>query len=173
MKYLISFLLYIKIQIERLIDHTWRFFTGLPMNRRMLITPNLFLGGQYHIRRLSTLKELGVTGIVNMRTTPVRKTDPDIRILQLPTPDQHAPTLSDLKKGIAFIKEEVNNGGKVYIHCRAGEGRGPTMVIAYLISTGMTLDDAIKLIKKIRTFINPSRPQIERLKEVEKLYAKK
>ncbi|MBA3551153.1 dual specificity protein phosphatase family protein, partial [Patescibacteria group bacterium] len=63
-------------------------------------------------------------------------------------------------------------GGKVYIHCRFGEGRGPTMAIAYLISTGLTLEHAIELVKKVRIFIRPTVVQIEQLKKFETLQAK-
>lgn len=40
----------------------------------------------------------------------------------LPTVDWVAPTMADLKKGLAFITKEINAGGKVYVHCAAGEG---------------------------------------------------
>lgn len=93
----------------------------------------------------------------------------NITILHLPTPDLTAPRMDDLLKGITFIKNEIDNGGKVYIHCRAGEGRGPTMAIAYLMSTGMLFEDALHSIKKVRTFIRPTLPQIEQLKKLERI----
>jgi dual specificity MAP kinase phosphatase len=45
------------------------------------------------------------------------------------------------------------------------------MAIAYLISTGLTYEDAFSLVKKVRTFINPRPGQIAGLKELE-LYFK-
>ncbi|HEX8018609.1 protein-tyrosine phosphatase family protein [Mucilaginibacter sp.] len=58
----------------------------------------------------------------------------------------------------------MTEGGTVYIHCRQGSGRGPTMAIAYLISTGLTYEDAFSLVKKVRTFINLCPGQLVRLK---------
>lgn len=165
---IVSFFLALNIQLQRFIDHSYRSLTGLPTLKRSSITPELYLGGQYNINSLNRLKKLGVTSIVNMRTRSIHTIAPEgVKILHLPTPDMHAPTLEDLQKGVAFIQQEIDNGGKVYIHCQFGEGRGPTMAIAYLISTGLTLEDALAQVKKVRIFIDPTRPQIEQLKKFE------
>lgn len=163
------------IQLQRLIDHIWRHATGFPALSRSMITPNLYLGGQYYLRSITLLKRLGVTGIISMRMreVPHQEVLRDFHLLHLPTPDRNAPTLEQLQEGVVFIEKEIKNSGKVYIHCRAGEGRGPTMALAYLIYSGMTYDDAYALVKKIRTFINPTPAQIERLQEFEKIVAKK
>jgi protein-tyrosine phosphatase len=171
MNHLISIYLYILISIQRNIDHLWRFITGLPQLKHSEITPELYLGGQYGIHGIALMEKLGITGIINLRTVQIeneiiKKT---FRLLHLPTPDHHAPTIKQLKAGITFIQKEVERGGKVYIHCKHGEGRGPTMAMAYLISIGMTFKDAFALVKKIRTFIRPTPAQIERLQDLEKL----
>jgi protein-tyrosine phosphatase len=171
MKYMQSTLIYTVIQIERIIDHIYRYATGLPQVKKSLITPNLYLGGQYSLRAFPRLQTLGVTGIVNMRLHSVHKDIVGlggVKVLNLPTPDRKAPSQEALAKGVEFIKKEIASGGKVYIHCKFGEGRGPTMAIAYLISTGMTYEDAFTLVKKIRTFIDPTKDQRQALKEFEK-----
>lgn len=165
-----SFLLFFWINFVRFLDHSKRRFTGLPTPKRSQITADLFLGGQYGLQALPLFKKLGVTGIVNMRSRSIYNVDEtkDFHLLHLPTVDFHPPTLQQLEKGVEFINKEIENGGKVYIHCRLGEGRGATMTLAYLISTGLTLDDAFKLIKSIRIFIHPTTAQLDRLKEFEK-----
>lgn len=65
------------------------------------------------------------------------------------------------------MTDEIKKGGKTYVHCHYGEGRGATMVMAYLMSTGMTYEDAFALVQKVRTFISPTPSQIARLKEFE------
>ncbi len=159
-----------KVQLDRFIDHIWRLMSGLPQAKRSLITPNIYLGGQYGVHSIRTLKRLGITAVVSMRTKSAHQDlkKLDVKILQLKTPDKHAPTLKNLKKGAKFIDTEIKNGGKVYIHCRWGEERGPTMAIAYLIYTGLTYKDAFELVKKTRTFINPTKVQRDMLKEFEK-----
>jgi protein-tyrosine phosphatase len=51
----------------------------------------------------------------------------------------------------------------VYIHCAAGVGRAPTTVAAYLVSTGLTPDEAWALIRRTRPFIRPKVVQYEQL----------
>jgi dual specificity MAP kinase phosphatase len=78
--------------------------------------------------------------------------------------------LANLITGADFVDNEIRSGGKVYIHCRQGLGRGPTMAIAYLLKAGATFEDAFHLVKKVRPFINPRPSQIARLKELEAYY---
>src|SRR5690606_6095984 len=92
-----------------------------------------------------------------------------IKTLHLPTRDRNAQTVDDLQRGVQFIQQEVEAGGKVYIHCRAGVGRGPTMMIAYLMTIGYTVQESLDLIKKVRVFIQPTRAQMKRLYEFENI----
>lgn len=169
MRTLRSTWVYLVLNFQRVSDHLWRHYSGLPMLKRSKITPHIFLGGQFGPKSVTTFKKLGITGVVNMRMTPFRK-DPAMQhlsLLHLPTPDHEAPSLKDLEKGVTFIQKQIDAGGNVYVHCHYGEGRGPSMVIAYLISQGMTYDDAYEFVRKIRTFIKPTPPQIMRLREFE------
>jgi protein tyrosine phosphatase (PTP) superfamily phosphohydrolase (DUF442 family) len=156
-------------------DNIYRVVKGMPRLKRCQITAHLFLGSQYNLLGLKKLKALGVTAIVNMR---VHSDYGDavyegIKYLHLPTPDNTPPPLDVLMKGVDFMDNEIrNNKGSVYVHCRQGLGRGPTMAIAYLIKTGLTFDDAYTMIKRVRVFINPQRSQVERLKELEAYYTK-
>jgi dual specificity MAP kinase phosphatase len=161
----------LRIEVERVVDQAWRKISGLPALSRSQITTNLFLGGQYDSRGAAKLKAIGITAIVNLRTVDFIKSVKALgfHTLLLPTRDRHAPQISDLQKGIKFIDQELKSGGKVYIHCRAGEGRGATMAIAYLMSTGLTYADAFLVVKKVRTFIRPSNVQIEQLHKLEQI----
>ena len=154
-------------------DNIYRVITGMPQLKRSQITARLFLGSQYSLLGLKKLKALGVTAIVNMRMHDDydNATREGIKYLHLPTIDNTAPPLETLIKGANFIDEEIKNNGVVYVHCRQGLGRGPTMAIAYLLKTGLTFNDAYDTIKKVRVFINPQRSQVARLKELESYYS--
>lgn len=55
----------------------------------------------------------------------------------LPTQDTCIPSVTDLKRGAAFIQEQLaaNPGKRVFIHCKGGIGRASTMTLAhYLIN---------------------------------------
>jgi dual specificity MAP kinase phosphatase len=166
--------LIVVIFIEKMLDIVHRYIFGLPNLKRSQITANFYLGSQYNLIGLAKLKALGVTAIVNMRMHSVYSEAQyeGFKYLHLPTTDNTPPSIETLEKGSTFIKNEIDNGGKAYVHCRQGLGRGPTMAIAYLIKAGATFDDAFNVVKKVRTFINPRPGQIERLKEFEEVCRK-
>jgi len=85
--------------------------------------------------------------------------------LWLPTKDNTAPTFDQLKAGANFIKEMIDQKKPVYIHCKNGHGRAPTMAAAYLIMAGMGVDEAIALLKKQRPEVHPVAEQIEALRK--------
>lgn len=165
----------IGLVLDYMYDNAHRIITGLPRLSRSQITAHLFLGSQYNLLGLRKLKALGVTAIVNMRVhnTYSNAVHEGIRYLHLPTVDNTPPPLDVLIKGADFIDKEIKTGGIVYVHCRQGLGRGPTMAMAYLIKTGLTFADAYAMVRKVRVFINPRPGQIERLKELEAYYAGK
>lgn len=167
-----SIITLIVIFFQKVYDNVYRFFAGMPTLKRSQITANLFLGSQYNLVGLRKMKALGITAIINMRMHSIYSEAQyeGFHYLHLPTVDNTPPPMETLIKGADFADAEVKKGGKVYIHCRQGLGRGPTMTIAYLLKTGLTFQDAFNLVKKVRTFINPRPGQIERLKELEQYY---
>ena len=171
--HIISIARVIVIFFQVLWDNLHRYIYGIPNLKRCQITADLFLGSQYTKAGLKKLKDLGITAIVNMRThnVYVKARYEGIKYLHLPTVDNTPPALEDLLKGAIFIDNEIKNNGKVYVHCRQGLGRGPTMALAYLIKTGLTFNDAFALVKRVRTFISPRPEQISRLKELEAYYS--
>ncbi|MDB4919799.1 dual specificity protein phosphatase [Mucilaginibacter sp.] len=156
-------------------DNIYRIVAGIPRLSRSQITAHLFLGSQYNLLGLEKLKALGVTAIVNMRmhNDYSDAEHKGIKYLHLPTVDNTPPPLDVLIKGADFIDEEIKRKGIVYVHCRQGLGRGPTMAMAYLIKTGLTFEDAYAMIKKVRVFINPRPGQVKMLKELEEYYKNK
>lgn len=147
-----------------------RLTMGAPRQRYSQIAPYLHVGGQHNERGLSILQRRGVTAVVSMRgeIDDRERGIAPARYLHVPTVDNHAPTLEQLKTGVSFIREEIEKGGAVYIHCWEGVGRAPTMAAAYLVSTGMSPKEAWKQIGKIRPFI---RPVVSQLDQIERFAA--
>ncbi len=133
------------------------------------ITPNVYVGPQYSQTGKRKLVQMGINGSVNLRIEfDDSAHDLDLKeYCYLPTVDETPPTLEQLNKGVAFIEQIMHKGGKVYIHCRGGMGRAPTMAAAYFISCGYTLDEAIGLIKEVRPFINIRTVQMKQLERFE------
>jgi len=149
-------------------DTIIRNVTGHPIRKLSEITPQLFVGGQPAMSFWDDLLSWGVLGVVNMRgeydyAKQVNALGLPLELLHLPTIDTEAPTLDNLKKGVAFIQQHVQAGNGVYIHCWEGLGRGPTMAAAYLVSTGLSPNQAWDKIRETRPFIRPTDAQQQQL----------
>ena len=83
--------------------------------------------------------------------------------LWLPTKDHMPPAMEQLTVGSAALKSLVEQHMKVYVHCKNGHGRAPTLVAAYLISKGLAVHEAIQLIKERRPAIHLWPSQVEAL----------
>ena len=149
----------------RLLDQLARRTTGAPIWRLCAVTPQLHVGGQHYLRGYAKMRDYGITAILNMRgeRCDLARGIGGERHLQLATIDNTPPSLDDLRRGSDFIRAEIARGGKVYVHCAVGCGRAPTMAAAYLISTGMTADEALRRVKQVRPFVHPTPGQREAL----------
>lgn len=145
------------VVILRIYDQIMRLITGAPLQQYSEITPVLHVGGQQYEKGLEAMKERGITAIVNMRRSDDRRIKADLpAYLHLSTPDNGPPRVEDLQRGVEFMQQEIDKGGAVYVHCGVGVGRAPTMAAAYLVSTGMTPDEAWKTLREKRPFIFPN-----------------
>jgi len=83
----------------------------------------------------------------------------------LPTKDHTPPTPQQLQIGVDIIDSVIKQKQKVYVHCQNGHGRAPTLVAAYYISKGMSVEDAIKKIQDKRSTIHLEKNQMQALKK--------
>lgn len=81
----------------------------------------------------------------------------------LPTLDHHAPTPVQLDFGIAALEKFVAMKKRIYVHCQLGHGRAPTLVAAYLIARGQTVEQAINFITEKRPVIHLEEAQKQAL----------
>lgn len=143
--------------------------TGVPLLSFSQVTPNLFIGPQYNQKGKQHLLKNGIEYDVNLRIE-FDDAEHDLALphyCYLPTIDDDGVSIEHLYQGIAFIKQAHQDGGKVYIHCAGGVGRAPTMGAAYLMSTGLSLDEALATIRKVRPFISIMPPQMAQLRLLE------
>lgn len=145
--------------------------TGIPMARYSQVTDQIFVGAQHRRLGLARLKKWGVTGVVNLRIEFDDASEGLLvdRYCYLPTIDDDAPTIEHLREGAKFMDEIIRAGGNVYVHCAGGIGRAPTMAVAYMVTTGFSVDDAITIIRRTRPFINIMPGQLEQLRHLESL----
>jgi protein-tyrosine phosphatase len=138
-----------------------------PVRRLTQITGNVYLGGQIGLKGWRLLQNWGVGALVNLRVEwDDRRSGIDTPFyLWLPTIDGTPSTVEQLARGVAFMHEQIRAGRGVYVHCAAGFGRAPTQVVAYLISCGLSIDEAISFVKVRRPIISLSQRQRSRLQD--------
>jgi len=153
----------------RLGGHGLPRLTGIPFVRYSRITPEIYVGPQISLVGKKQLKAWGIASSINMRDE-FDDAAHDLGLKHycyLPTDDGQAPTIQQLEQGIAFIQQMLGQNEKVYIHCRSGVGRAPTMAAAYFMRQGYTMNDAVRLIGQARPFINITLAQLEVLRQLE------
>jgi protein-tyrosine phosphatase len=151
-------------------DHLLRIVTGMSPPATSRIAPNLYVGGQHYKRGLRRMARLGIRASLSLR----READDQARgvalekHLWLPTTDDAPPTLEQLETACRFIGEALSDGRGVYLHCMSGVGRAATTGVAYLISTGLSADEAWAVMRGARPFVRPSDAQLSVLREFER-----
>ena len=66
------------------------------------------------------------------------------------------------------------NGGKVYVHCKAGRGRSSACVVTYLVKYhNMTVDEAFKELKKNRKQIHLNSRQLKSVRDAAEIIKSK
>jgi hypothetical protein len=119
------------------------------------ITEQLYVGTAPAADDYDTLRELGVTLVINMVIISPPKHDPrtpPMKTIWLPTIDSPLfplPMLA-LEKGVKEGLKVIEGGGTVYAHCAKGRHRGPAMAACILIAQGMSSEQAMELIKHQR-----------------------
>lgn len=81
----------------------------------------------------------------------------------IPVKNHTAPTPDQLKFGVSVLEKIVSMQKKVYMHCKNGHGRAPTLVAAYLVKNGKNPKEAELFIKTKRLSIHLEEGQREAL----------
>lgn len=123
------------------------------------------LGARPLRRDVKTFKEkLGITGVINMCEEFCGPKDlyetHGIEQLWLPTVDFTPPNLEDVMRGVEFIERHSNQGGRVYVHCKAGRARSATVVLCWLVKyRGMSPEQAQAHLLQARPHVHAKLPQ--------------
>ncbi len=122
---------------------------GQPKFEYSRITPSIWIGtNQCCTTHFShALRRLGIRADISLEAEQLDAAYGAKCFLWLPIQDHHAPTPVQLRVGVHALDALVALGQRVYVNCRNGHGRAPTLVAAYLIaSEGLTVAQAVALI---------------------------
>ena len=140
----------------------WNFTLGRVLKLRHWWDPiddAVILGAMPLSSDVQPLFDLGVRGVINTckeYSGPISEYRRlHITQLWLPTVDFNPPSLDDVRRGVEFIEKTIHDGGKVYVHCKAGRARSATIVICWLVACRtMTLDQAQQHLLECRPHVN-------------------
>lgn len=138
---------------------------------RIIIGSDLCRGGVCLIHG-EEFKKLGVSLEINLsrENNELPPKEMEIGYVWLPVTDGYSPSVEQLKMGTCLMDTAINMGKTVFVHCKNGHARSPSLVAAYLIShNGMGVEDAIKLIKDKRPESHIEEVQRKTLEEFAKI----
>uniref|UniRef100_A0A0R3RZ42 Dual specificity protein phosphatase 19 n=1 Tax=Elaeophora elaphi TaxID=1147741 RepID=A0A0R3RZ42_9BILA len=150
---------------KRLYRHALGFVLDLKPDLQMAnVAKGIYLGSQDVAHDYDILAQHEITHIINCATGVANVFLGSIKyltfdILDLPWTniEQH------FDKCHEFMKEAVESGGNVLVHCNAGVSRSPTIVLSYIMRYNkMTLQEALEHVNSIRK-VNPNPGFIQQL----------
>ena len=74
----------------------------------------------------------------------------EVEALRFPVPDLTAPSPSQMRAILDEIEQSIARGLPVYLHCRGGVGRTGAVVGCWLVEQGMTGEEALAEIARLR-----------------------
>jgi protein-tyrosine phosphatase len=140
-------------------QHSWRLNLDW-------VTPQLAVGGRFPIEAAEHLaRSLSIRHIVDVR----REACDDehvlrshgISLLHLPTEDLCAISRHMLDAGVQWVRHQLTQGHKVYIHCEHGIGRSALLALCVMVETGHAPLEALAQAKRARQRVSPSPEQLE------------
>jgi protein-tyrosine phosphatase len=127
------------------------------------ITENVWVGGANN-PRLVVSQNFNV--VFNLREIEDLKyqnflMNHGLEYVNVKIPDRYGASPEVLSQIVALIDEKVSEGRKVLVHCNLGRGRSALVVAAYLVSHGLSPEEALKKIKEKRnvTYLNERQRQ--------------
>lgn len=134
------------------------------------ITDGIFIGTnqccQTHFD--DKLKREGITAVISLEEDRLDAPFGVDFYLWMPVPDHVAPKRDQMELGVLILEKLVAMGKKVYVHCRNGHGRAPTLVAAHLIKKGKSPAEAENFIKSKRPSMHLDEVQRQALDDFSK-----
>jgi protein-tyrosine phosphatase len=129
------------------------------------INDQLAVGGSWPSEAIEHLVRERICAIVDLR---VEDCDDEallqrhgVALLHLPTQDGQAISMDMIDDGVTWVRERLDRGDRVLIHCQAGVGRSALLALCTEVAGGAEPLQALERLKAARPVIAPSPAQLE------------
>jgi rhodanese-related sulfurtransferase len=133
------------------------------------IIPGLRMGAAPSRHAARGLARSGVTHAIDLRArddvVAVTIWPEDVFTHSYPLDEYEAPDIAELRQVSSGIASLIAQGEVVYVHCRAGVQRAPTIACAVLIQMGWSLADAYRVVSSRRAVTAMSEEQLAVLRQ--------
>lgn len=111
------------------------------------------------------LKKLGITADISLEGERIDAPFGVEFYVWIPVKNHTSPMPDQLEFGVAILEKLVAMGKKIYVHCKNGHGRAPTLVASYIIHKGKGPEEAEAFIKSKRPTMHLEEVQREALQD--------
>jgi len=141
------------------------------------VTPRLAVGGAFRTRQIKDLCSRGVTAVVDCRLEAeddaAALAAAGIQFLHVPTLDRHGFSYAQLQEGVEWVLDQISAGGRAFLHCEHGVGRGPLMACAVLVAQGYSAPEALRIVRSGRWQALPNDRQLAVLLDFEQKWTQR
>lgn len=128
---------------------------GMLVDAGTWIEPGRLLACAYPRREagLAGLAQQGVTLVVNLHERahqPTSLARHGLEEVHVPVRDFTAPRPEQIEQALAALQAALAAGRTVAVHCGGGLGRTGTLLVCYLVRTGLDADEAIRQVRALR-----------------------
>jgi protein-tyrosine phosphatase len=143
------------------------------------VPPNLYIGPYPQTpEHIEAMHQAGITAVLNLQTDEdfahrsiswaaleAKYKELHMQVIRYPIPDFDGDALERLlPDAVRALNSAVKDGSVVYVHCTAGMGRAPAVVVAYLVwCRGMSLPEALDHVKRHRKVAAPNVGVLEKV----------
>jgi protein-tyrosine phosphatase len=140
------------------------------------VTPHLAVGGAFKKRQIKRLRQRGVTAVVDCRLEATDDANAlarsGIDLLHVPTADRYGFSYTQMRQGVDWVLDHIARGGRAFLHCEHGVGRGPLMACAVLVAQGHSAPEALRIVRAARWQALPNDRQLVALVNFERTWRK-
>jgi protein-tyrosine phosphatase len=133
------------------------------------VIPGLRMGAAPSRRAARRLARAGVTHAIDLRrhedAISVTIWPEYVFTHSYPLKEYDAPDIAELREVSSDVASLIAQGEVVYVHCRAGVQRAPTVACAVLIQMGWSLADAYRVVSSRRAVTAMSEGQLAVLRQ--------